>query len=74
MLPRITASEVEIKNDHNETHTYVFEPDAVAAVNAALIINRPLLIRGEPGAGKSQLAKAAAAALERTYIPFTQPT
>ncbi|MCI5162474.1 MAG: AAA family ATPase [Candidatus Electrothrix sp. AX5] len=60
-----------ITNDHNEKHTYVFEPDAVAAVNAALIINRPLLIRGEPGAGKSQLAKAAAAALERTYIPFT---
>ncbi len=60
-----------ITNDHKEKHIYVFEPDAVAAVNAALTINRPLLIRGEPGAGKSQLAKAAAAALERTYIPFT---
>ncbi|WP_339132839.1 MAG: AAA family ATPase [Candidatus Electrothrix sp. GW3-4] len=60
-----------ITNDHGEEHIYVFEQDAIDAVNAALAINRPLLIRGEPGAGKSQLAKAAAAALKRTYIPFT---
>ncbi len=62
--------QVVITNDHGEDHTYVFEPAAIDAVNAALTINRPLLVRGEPGVGKSQLAKAAAQALGRTYIPF----
>ncbi|MCI5137493.1 MAG: hypothetical protein D3922_03555, partial [Candidatus Electrothrix sp. AR1] len=71
MSDRITVAEAKIKNDHSEQHTYVFEQDAVDAINAALVINRPLLIRGEPGAGKSQLAKAAAVVLKRTYIPFT---
>lgn len=66
----ITKNTQKIKNDHGETHTYVFEPEAKDALNAALAINRPLLIRGEPGVGKSQLAKAAAVALTRTYIPF----
>jgi len=36
----------------------------VWAVNAALASGRPLLIRGEPGTGKSQLARAAASVLE----------
>lgn len=63
-------SQVAIINDHGEGHTYVFEPDAIDAVNAALVINRPLLVRGEPGTGKSQLAMAAASVLQRTYIPF----
>lgn len=67
---KITVIEADITNDHGEDHTYVFEPKAVDAINAALTINRPLLVRGEPGVGKSQLAKAAAMALERTYIPF----
>lgn len=40
-----------------------FESDSVWAVNAALAADRPLLVRGEPGTGKSQLARAAAAAL-----------
>ncbi|NOQ45982.1 MAG: AAA domain-containing protein [Desulfobulbaceae bacterium] len=63
-------TQVKITNDHGEDHNYVFEPDAINAINAALTINRPLLVRGEPGVGKSQLAKAAAMALQRTYIPF----
>jgi MoxR-like ATPase len=31
---------------------------------------RPLLVRGEPGVGKTQLAEAAAAVLERAFYPF----
>lgn len=69
-MTQITKDAQEIENDHGEEHTYVFEPEAKDALNAALAINRPLLIKGEPGVGKSQLAKAAAMALERTYIPF----
>ena len=36
---------------------YFPDPDLVKAVNVALLINRPLLVMGEPGCGKSLLAK-----------------
>ncbi|WP_372367692.1 AAA family ATPase [Candidatus Uabimicrobium sp. HlEnr_7] len=45
-----------------------FEEESIWAVNAALTSGRPLLIRGEPGVGKSQLARAAAQALGRIFI------
>lgn len=48
--------------------SHVFEEPAIWAVNAALAADRPLLIRGEPGAGKSQLARAAAAALRWPFV------
>ena len=38
------------------------------AVNAALAAGRPLLVRGEPGSGKSQLARAAAKGLGRAFV------
>ena len=41
------------------------EADALAAAEAA---NRPLLVRGEPGTGKSQLARAAAVARKRLFM------
>lgn len=47
---------------------HVFEPRTIWALNAALAANRPLLVRGEPGAGKSQLARAAATALSRPLV------
>lgn len=50
---------------------HVFDGDSIEAVNAALAAGRPLLVRGEPGTGKSQLARAAAAALGRALLPFT---
>ncbi len=39
------------------------------AIIAAVAANRPLLVRGEPGVGKSQLARAAAYLLGRCYMP-----
>ncbi len=68
---------LNIKN--NETRTipatgswpeteHVFEKKSIWAVNAALTAQRPLLIRGEPGIGKSQLARAAAHVLGRVFI------
>ena len=44
---------------------HLFDARSMLAVNAALAANRPLLVRGEPGVGKSQLARAAAKALNR---------
>ena len=47
---------------------HVFDPKSIWAVNAALTAERPLLIRGEPGVGKSQLARAAAEQMGRAFI------
>lgn len=47
-----------------------FETESIWAINAALASRRPLLVRGEPGTGKSQLARAAAAALGRVPLSY----
>jgi MoxR-like ATPase len=47
---------------------HVFNQASITAVNAALAARRPLLIRGEPGSGKSQLARAVAKKLKRPYL------
>jgi MoxR-like ATPase len=41
------------------------------AIYGAIAANRPLLVRGEPGLGKSQLALAASSLLNRPYKSFT---
>ena len=43
--------------------TYVSTDDLTIAVNAAITLKRPLLVKGEPGTGKTQLAEEVAAAL-----------
>ena len=47
---------------------HMFEEKTIWAINAALAAKRPLLVRGEPGSGKSQLARAAAKVLKRAFI------
>ncbi|MBR0564994.1 MoxR family ATPase [Azoarcus sp. L1K30] len=42
---------------------YVATPDLMLAVNAAICLQRPLLIKGEPGTGKTLLAEEVATAL-----------
>ena len=44
-----------------------FEPEHAAALRAAEAAGRPLLVRGLPGVGKSQLARAAAVAARRRF-------
>ncbi len=47
------------------TENYVATDDLMMAVNAAITLERPILIKGEPGTGKTQLANEVAAALGR---------
>jgi len=45
------------------TDTYVAGPDLTTAVNASITLERPLLVKGEPGTGKTELAKQIAQSL-----------
>ena len=47
---------------------HVFDNDSAQAIRAALAARRPLLVRGEPGVGKTQLAAAAARVLKRPLV------
>jgi MoxR-like ATPase len=50
------------------TPTYLTNESLEAAVNCALTLERPLLVRGEPGTGKTQLAQAVAECLSLDWI------
>ena len=52
------------------TDSYVSTEDLTMAVNAAITLERPLLIKGEPGTGKTMLAVEVAKALERPLIQW----
>ena len=52
------------------TDTYVATEDLMMAVNAAITLERPLLIKGEPGTGKTMLALEVAKALQRPLIQW----
>ena len=45
------------------TDSYITTPDLLLAVNAAITLKRPLLVKGEPGTGKTLLAEEVARAL-----------
>ena len=45
------------------TDSYVATEDLTVAVNAAVTLERPLLVKGEPGTGKTELARQVARAL-----------
>ncbi len=47
------------------TDQYIATDELMMAVNAAIVLARPLLIKGEPGTGKTQLAQEIARSLER---------
>jgi MoxR-like ATPase len=47
------------------TEKYIATEDLMMAVNAAVTLGRPLLVKGEPGTGKTQLAEEVARSLER---------
>lgn len=52
------------------TDRYVATDDLKVAVNAAATLQRPLLIKGEPGTGKTLLAEEVARALEKPFFEW----
>ena len=52
------------------TDTYIATADLMTAVNAAIAVGRPLLIKGEPGTGKTLLAAEVAKAINKPIIEW----
>jgi MoxR-like ATPase len=52
------------------TDTYIATDDLKLAVNAALALERPLLVKGEPGTGKTMLAEEVARSLGRPLLQW----
>ncbi|MEL7117125.1 MAG: AAA family ATPase, partial [Pseudomonadota bacterium] len=52
------------------TESYVATEDLTVAVNAAVTLERPLLVKGEPGTGKTELARQVATALGLPMIEW----
>jgi MoxR-like ATPase len=52
------------------TESYVATDDLTVAVNAAITLERPLLVKGEPGTGKTELAKQVARALKLPILEW----
>jgi MoxR-like ATPase len=52
------------------TDSYIATDDLMMAVNAAITLERPILIKGEPGTGKTQLAIEVAQALDKPLFEW----
>ncbi len=52
------------------TASYVAGDELKTAVNAAIALERPLLVKGEPGTGKTLLAQEIAGALQAPFIAW----
>ena len=61
---------MNLKQSFQSTDNYVATDDLRLAVNAALSLQRPLLIKGEPGTGKTMLAEEVAKYLERPLLEW----
>ncbi|MDJ1016454.1 MAG: MoxR family ATPase [Paracoccaceae bacterium] len=52
------------------TDAYIASDDLAVAVNAAIALERPLLVKGEPGTGKTELARQVAGSLGAPIIEW----
>ncbi len=55
-------------NEFKGSQNYVASEELMRAVNIAMVLRKPLLIKGEPGTGKTVLAEAIASALGKELI------
>lgn len=69
--PRNGTAGISMANSRfRGTATYVATDDLMMAVNASITLGRPLLVKGEPGTGKTKLAQEVALALDRPLIEW----
>ena len=57
-----------MSQEFHGSRDYVADPELLRAVNIAMALKKPLLIKGEPGTGKTVLAEAIAAALNKQLM------
>ena len=62
------TEELMTSNMFTGTDEYLVAPDLRDAVNVAIALKKPLLIKGEPGTGKTRLAEAVAASVGRELL------
>ena len=58
------------KSKFQGTDSYIATDDLMMAVNASVTLGRPILIKGEPGTGKTQLAIEVAKSLDRPLFEW----
>jgi MoxR-like ATPase len=67
---QLSKTKAALRMRFEGTDTYVATDDLTVAVNAAVTLERPLLVKGEPGTGKTELARQVSAALGLPMIEW----
>ena len=53
-----------MKKSFSSTESYIASNQLIEAVNASIILEKPLLVKGEPGTGKTKLAEE----ISKTFV------